>query len=297
MTNECGIVRDLLPLYKEKMTSEESDAFIEKHLETCSECRSYMNSLSEEIPVLAEEEDPVPLQQLSRKYHKNRKETILLSAAIVFSVLVSLFAWLTKPQYLFYEDAVQEVREDNGKITIVFTDQAYHYDLDTYTDPDSEEQFTDVTCWTTVLDRLWGQSPSYTAVLDQGNIWYKANQIISTDGGYTVNEHRDVRISGDSDLHNITLRRLTLNYYMLMSAGLSLVLLIIWLFRKNTMLFRIFLAPFSWLCAHIIVEQGLHGATFTLMRDFQLICILCISLYITFFMVHRRYLQMKAIPR
>lgn len=39
MNQECSIVRDLLPLYAERLTSPETAAFVEKHLRTCSICR------------------------------------------------------------------------------------------------------------------------------------------------------------------------------------------------------------------------------------------------------------------
>ena len=39
MTNECSIVRDLLPLYAENMVSPDTSAFVEGHLDTCEACR------------------------------------------------------------------------------------------------------------------------------------------------------------------------------------------------------------------------------------------------------------------
>lgn len=35
----CNIVQDLLPNYSEELTSPETSAVIEEHLETCNECR------------------------------------------------------------------------------------------------------------------------------------------------------------------------------------------------------------------------------------------------------------------
>ena len=37
---ECGIVRDLLPLYQEGMLSPDSVEFLEEHLKTCPACRA-----------------------------------------------------------------------------------------------------------------------------------------------------------------------------------------------------------------------------------------------------------------
>ena len=35
----CEMIRDLLPLYVEGLTSEESSRQIEAHMETCEDCR------------------------------------------------------------------------------------------------------------------------------------------------------------------------------------------------------------------------------------------------------------------
>ena len=47
---ECGIIRDLLPLYQEGMLSPDSVEFVEGHLKTCPDCR-------------AERAGPVPAQK------------------------------------------------------------------------------------------------------------------------------------------------------------------------------------------------------------------------------------------
>ena len=51
---KCEVVRDLLPLYIDKLTSEESNKEIEKHLKNCKECYQYYQEMMGEIGVLAE---------------------------------------------------------------------------------------------------------------------------------------------------------------------------------------------------------------------------------------------------
>ncbi len=41
----CGIVRDLLPFYREKITSVVTAEMIEKHLEKCATCREALEKL------------------------------------------------------------------------------------------------------------------------------------------------------------------------------------------------------------------------------------------------------------
>ena len=51
---KCEVARDLLPLYIDKLTSEESNKEIEKHLKNCKECYQYYQEMMGEIGVLAE---------------------------------------------------------------------------------------------------------------------------------------------------------------------------------------------------------------------------------------------------
>ncbi len=45
MKNECGIVRDLLPLYLEGMVSDETGAFVKEHLKDCPACTGELEAL------------------------------------------------------------------------------------------------------------------------------------------------------------------------------------------------------------------------------------------------------------
>ena len=58
MNQECSIVRDLLPLYAERLTSPETAAFVEKHLRTCADCRA---ALQETQPALRLKCSSLPL--------------------------------------------------------------------------------------------------------------------------------------------------------------------------------------------------------------------------------------------
>ena len=45
MKDECGIVRDLLPLYVEGMASEASEQFVKEHITECSECEKELRKI------------------------------------------------------------------------------------------------------------------------------------------------------------------------------------------------------------------------------------------------------------
>lgn len=42
---DCNIVRDMLPMYIEKLTSEESNVAIRQHLERCEDCMRHFENL------------------------------------------------------------------------------------------------------------------------------------------------------------------------------------------------------------------------------------------------------------
>ena len=46
---KCEMIRDLLPLYIDGLTSEESNKEIDKHLKTCRGCKEYYREMTGEI--------------------------------------------------------------------------------------------------------------------------------------------------------------------------------------------------------------------------------------------------------
>ena len=43
---KCNIIKDLLPLYNDKLTSIESNEEIEIHLNECGKCKKYYENIS-----------------------------------------------------------------------------------------------------------------------------------------------------------------------------------------------------------------------------------------------------------
>jgi hypothetical protein len=284
MKNECGAVRDLMPLYRDHLVSKETAAFIEEHLETCEECRKLYRQEQEDLTGMAESEDTVPLTKFAAMFQKKKRETILLFISLACTVLLSLFSWLSAPEFLNASQAVASVHEDTETVSVQFTERVHHYRIDR--DPDGG---TDIQCWTTVLDSLFETHPSYSVSLEKGNIWY-------------LNNYRsfDARISGDTLLYGETeyedgrwtLPRLALNFWLLVSVGLSALLGILWfIFRRKPWGSRVrdlFLIPLSWTAADLIVERGIGSTTFSLMRDFTWIVLIAVFLFFTLYLGVRR---------
>lgn len=89
----CDIIKDLLPVYIDGLTSEASNVEIKNHLAGCADCSAYYENMQREI------EDAVPsvmdkeIDFLKKIRRKNLK-TVLLCAAIAITVclvLIKLF--------------------------------------------------------------------------------------------------------------------------------------------------------------------------------------------------------------
>ena len=54
MKLECDVIRDLLPLYAEKLASPASSALVEQHLAECPACRAQLKKKEKPVPVQPE---------------------------------------------------------------------------------------------------------------------------------------------------------------------------------------------------------------------------------------------------
>jgi len=50
MKTNCDIIRDLLPLYAEHITSEATNALVEEHLAECEACRAELEQMEQPVP-------------------------------------------------------------------------------------------------------------------------------------------------------------------------------------------------------------------------------------------------------
>lgn len=89
MKNEisCNIVQDLLPNFIEKLTSNETNEAIEKHIATCEDCKNVYEEMNSEIKSSVK----APFKEL--KFFKKIERTRLL-AAVLTCILALNFAYM-----------------------------------------------------------------------------------------------------------------------------------------------------------------------------------------------------------
>lgn len=93
MKMECDVIRDLLPLYAEKIASPATNALVEQHLAECPDCRAQLEQMEQPLPVQPELQPEAPLENIRRTL---RKKSIRTAAAAVLTALcaVGLVFWM-----------------------------------------------------------------------------------------------------------------------------------------------------------------------------------------------------------
>lgn len=104
MNKTCGIIRDLMPLVIDHVSSKESSNLVETHMAVCPECAEYYREMKAGVPAGDEnekKEESVAFTQAARKLKRKRRwrtvRIILLSLVLVFGLLaggVALFRGL-----------------------------------------------------------------------------------------------------------------------------------------------------------------------------------------------------------
>ena len=91
MKIECGIVRDLLPLYEEQITSEASDKAVEEHLKECEQCCKIYQEMK--MPELQIQYDRTPAESL-HKYIKKKKRRLGVKVAVITTMIILLVVFI-----------------------------------------------------------------------------------------------------------------------------------------------------------------------------------------------------------
>ena len=93
MKLECDVIRDLLPLYAEKLASPASSALVDQHLSECPACRAELEQMEKPVPVQPEPQPDAPLKNIRKTL---QKKSIRIAAAAVLAVLCAfgLVFWM-----------------------------------------------------------------------------------------------------------------------------------------------------------------------------------------------------------
>lgn len=290
MKNECSIVRDILPLYAEKMVSKDTAEFVKGHLENCPVCRAELEKLREPVEVQAEPQtdiDAAPLKRLKKALLMKKVQTILCTAAVLLALVLSVISFLTAPKYFAYSpELVTVTKTEGGHIVLSFDERITNYTLQRIiTGKDIKEAVYYIEVWTTPWDRLTGRHGIQNALVRETTglpvyIFFQQN--------YALNDvdMDSVCIYGNLSRLNgswVSLPGLSLGYWLLFNIALFLILGCMWfiLRRKEHIrrcIERAILLPVAYGLGHLCV-LGFRTASYSQWRDFQLIFAIGVLFY------------------
>ena len=83
---DCKIVQDLLPNYIDNLTNEETNAYIEKHLEECEECKTIYENMKKELKIGTEKPDKKEINFF--KKYRNKLRILRIILLVIFMIFV-----------------------------------------------------------------------------------------------------------------------------------------------------------------------------------------------------------------
>ena len=280
MKNECNIIRDILPLYAERMVSPDTEAFVSEHLKNCADCQREYEQIKEPQPI-RESSDAAPLIKLKKKMAAKKIQTIALTAVFVITLLVSAFAVLDAPTYFPYSEDLLSVESvgDCG-LRITFREGVTDFDYRLYADPEGGNfYYCDIQAWTSLWDKWFSKEKGSLSVTVFPREPYPIAAVYIPNNGSA-----NVCISDNTDYEeHVVLPRLSLGYFLILAVAALGVTAAVWLLtRKKAELHiwagRIALYPVAYIISHCIVS-GIGTASYSLQRDLFLIIFLSLLLY------------------
>lgn len=281
MKTSCSVIQDLLPLYAEDLTGEDSRALVEEHLDECESCKQSLEELKEAKPQHFHE--AIPMQQVKKLLQKQLWLSVLLTACVVAAIAMVFIGWMLRDTPIPYSEEAIAIREnEDGSIDAVFDQPLGWAWYGLQYDRETGLYYIELSCeGACPLYRWTSPEDSYVLPLVRPDehcdyIIYENNAV---DG-----EH--ILIWGELPPdygHAYTLRRLTLNYYSLLAGIAALLTGVLWLlFRKRTagkVLGGVALLCLCYLAGHFLIV-GNENIIYTHMpRYFLLICGCTIALW------------------
>ena len=329
MNKDCSIVQDLLPLYAEDMLREETKEFMDGHLAQCAACRAELDALKADVkpaPVSAQ-----PLRDLKRQLRRKKLTAVLLAVTLALTLATAGFAYLTAPQYLPYSETEWAISRspsalaDDGSaadglsdlsgaesISVSLLVPVSGAEVTNTQEPDSGRTVYFITAWRTPLDTWCGTfdvsdtgdhaQREANALLDALGETESARTLFTLDATnctaiyYSPNNGQDdVLLCGSRDGGVISLPRLALGYYALLSFVLLITLAIAFFLcrgkKAGKVLGHLAPIPACYLLGHLLVK-GFTTTSYQMQRDFSLIVLTAALLYAAA-LLGRRFLYQK----
>ncbi len=102
MKRSCNIIRDIIPLYVEKLSSEGTNEIVEEHISSCEDCKAYFESVKRgaDITTYCEkinethENDIEPLKRIEKGIKKKQRRIVLKTFIALLAVVIAFGLWI-----------------------------------------------------------------------------------------------------------------------------------------------------------------------------------------------------------
>ena len=117
--NDCKIVQDLLPNYIDKLTSKETNAYIEEHINSCKDCKKILDAMQKDIQVQEKKLEKKKVKYIKKYNHKLRiLKTALLMIILIFVVLFIAFPGRNMIIIASLQDKFKEYEQQSDNVYI-----------------------------------------------------------------------------------------------------------------------------------------------------------------------------------
>ena len=117
----CEVIRDLLPLYADGLTSEVTNEAVLAHLKDCPECSKILEGMQMPVPSIAQaEKKEIDYLKKNRKRNRRILAGSVLAALLVAALLLGIRTFMTGTE-LHGPTVASEVRVDGTHMSVTGT--------------------------------------------------------------------------------------------------------------------------------------------------------------------------------
>lgn len=196
---ECKIIQDLLPSYIDGLTSNDTNTFIEQHIENCSECEEVLKNMQGDIQ-LEKINNSKKINALKKVKRRYRRITVISILLVILVIIIALYLW---NNYRFATD-------ENGKIVIerfTFDSRNISYETNviiSYKDTQTENTIDGYRYTTLVLtineNNICTNTREQIKGLNEDGILYEYTELKNTENA--TNILTNVKISNNTIIYN-----------------------------------------------------------------------------------------------
>lgn len=298
----CVVVRDLLPLFAEKLIEPETGTLIEEHMRECPECkRKYAEieagSIDQGEPAM---NTTAPLRTLKKEIHRRKWYAALIAGLFVLVIAMT---------YVYHTGSLMPVEWEDGLLTVKGVETVKPEDLlelpcDNIVTSRiaSFDEYAGTALLLEMDGRIAGvetevieteEDGTVTAIIQGFGRNVSSGENVSQYGQMAVYPLPDRVIYGYKDPQVLlwgeplnggveVLPRLTLSYYAIIAGMMAVLSGFFWIIVRKKPWSRIarqvFFAPMCYILAHFLI-MGLRSISFFITRDFCFIALTACTLY------------------